>query len=457
MNWVQVVDFQGKPELMRDVFDARMLMEHPRRSQETYKLEAVYYSFRITYGGGDEVPRFCQILEREDLVLRLCHRMMAHSIPEPFVVKQNPDENSLQSPPQINHHCCYRCGDSLEDIFCHQCTCELCGKGAHYGYNCPPKVQTIPKPKHFNNQTVDELPQSLPSFDPTCYSEDGNSFTYDSKSNLVHDSPNVFDPPSQPPVYSCEFYRNDACYGYYCTPQVLFIYTEPCLLDSRSPHVVSAAKLPISNPNEFDLWKMRIEKYFLMNDYSLWEVILNGDSPAPTRVVEGVLQPLKFNSHKDANVLMEAIEKRFRRNTETKKVQKTLLKQQYENFTGLNSESLDQIHDRLQSSSPQLDNEDLKQIDSNDLEEMDLKWQRTGRNLGANGPTSLGFDMSKVECYNCHKKGHFTKKCRSPKDSRSNGAAEPQSMSVSCYKSLTLYHFIQIWIRNKNQGDVKIL
>nr|GEW87876.1 hypothetical protein [Tanacetum cinerariifolium] len=91
-----------------------------------------------------------------------------------------------------------------------------------------------------------------------------------------------------------------------------------------------------------------------------------------------------------------------------------------------------------QSSSPQLDNEDLKQIDSNDLEEMDLKWQmatltirarqflqRTRRNLGANGPTSLGFDMSKMEFYNCHRKGHFAKECRYPKDSRRNGAAEP--------------------------------
>nr|GEV03766.1 retrovirus-related Pol polyprotein from transposon TNT 1-94 [Tanacetum cinerariifolium] len=58
------------------------------------------------------------------------------------------------------------------------------------------------------------------------------------------------------------------------------------------PQVVSAAKLPILNLNEFDLWKMRIEQYFLMTDYSLWEVILNGDSPAPTRVIEGVVQPV---------------------------------------------------------------------------------------------------------------------------------------------------------------------
>nr|GFC39165.1 hypothetical protein [Tanacetum cinerariifolium] len=84
-----------------------------------------------------------------------------------------------------------------------------------------------------------------------------------------------------------------------------------------------------------------------------------------------------------------------------------------------------------QSNSLQLDNEDLKQIDADDLEEMDLKWQmsiltmrartflqRTGRNLGSNGTTSIGFDMSKVEYYNCHKRWHLTRECRSPRDAR---------------------------------------
>nr|GEV18196.1 hypothetical protein [Tanacetum cinerariifolium] len=120
-------------------------------------------------------------------------------------------------------------------------------------------------------------------------------------------------------------------------------------MDSLSPQLVSAAKLPILNPNEFDLWKMRVEQYFLMTDYSF----------------------------------------------------------------------------------PKLDNEDLKHIDVDDLKEMDLRWQmamltmrarrflqKTVRNLVANGPTSMGFDMSKVECYNCHRKGHFARECRSPKDSR---------------------------------------
>nr|GFD07289.1 ribonuclease H-like domain-containing protein [Tanacetum cinerariifolium] len=63
-------------------------------------------------------------------------------------------------------------------------------------------------------------------------------------------------------------------------------------MESLSPQVVFAAKLPILNPNEFDLWKMRIEQYFLMTDYALWEVILNGDSPIPTRVINDVVQPV---------------------------------------------------------------------------------------------------------------------------------------------------------------------
>nr|GEZ14502.1 ribonuclease H-like domain-containing protein [Tanacetum cinerariifolium] len=152
---------------------------------------------------------------------------------------------------------------------------------------------------------------------------------------------------------------------------------------------------------------------------------------------------LKFNSHQDAKTLMEAIEKRFRGNIKTKKVQKTILKQKYENFIGSYSKSLYQIHDRLQklvsqleihrvslsqedvnlnqSNSPQLDNDNLKQIDVDDLKEMDLRWQmamltmrarrflqKTCKNLGANGPTSMGFDMSKVDCYNCHE-GTFCK------------------------------------------------
>nr|GEZ61822.1 hypothetical protein [Tanacetum cinerariifolium] len=116
---------------------------------------------------------------------------VANAPREPFVVNQDPGKNSSQSPPQINHHCCYGCGDPLEGIFCHQCTCKLCGNGAHYGYNCPSKVPIIPDPEPFHNQTIKELPPTVQSFDP--------------KPDLVHKSPNVSNPPPQLPFISCEF------------------------------------------------------------------------------------------------------------------------------------------------------------------------------------------------------------------------------------------------------------
>nr|GFD37603.1 hypothetical protein [Tanacetum cinerariifolium] len=56
--------------------------------------------------------------------------------------------------------------------------------------------------------------------------------------------------------------------------------------------------------------------------------------------------------------------------------------------------------------------------------------QKTGRNLATNGPTSIGFDMAKVECYNCHRKGYFSREYRSPKDSRRTVVAEPQRRNV---------------------------
>nr|GFA47259.1 hypothetical protein [Tanacetum cinerariifolium] len=75
-----------------------------------------------------------------------------------------------------------------------------------------------------------------------------------------------------------------------------------------------------------------------------------------------------------------------------------------------------------------LNNEVLKQIDPDDLEEIDLKWQmamltmrarrflqKTRRNLDVKGTKTIGFDKTKVECYNCHRRGYFSRKCRAPK------------------------------------------
>nr|GFA13222.1 hypothetical protein [Tanacetum cinerariifolium] len=170
---------------------------------------------------------------------------------------------------------------------------------------------------------------------------------------------------------------------------------------------------------------MRIEQYFLLTDYSLWEVILNGDSPVPTHIVEAD----STNDLVSAVVDVSAVGAKLSTST----------------LPNVDSLSNDVIYSFFasQSSSPRLDNEDLKQIDVDDLEKMDLKWQmamltmrarrflqKTGRNLGANGPTSMDFDVAKVECYNCHRKGHFARECRSPKDSRRTAVAEPQRRNI---------------------------
>nr|GEW44264.1 hypothetical protein [Tanacetum cinerariifolium] len=274
--------------------------------------------------------------------------------------------------------------------------------------------------------------------------------------------------------------------------------------------VVSAAKLPILNPNEFHLWKIRIEQYFLMTDYSLWEVILNGDSPVPTRIVEGVSQlvapttaeqrlarknelkargtllmalldkhQLKFNSHKDAKTLMEAIEKRFSLDQIHDRLQKlvsqleihrvslsqeavnlnlkiyeTQVKQSsspgttIQNLAFVSSTSTDSTTDSVSvaasvsagcvklpaSPLPNVDSLSNAVIYSFFMAMLTMRarrfLQKTGKNLGSNGPTSMWFDMSKVECYNCHRKGHFARECRSPKDLRRLDAAKPQRRTV---------------------------
>ncbi|GKC03658.1 hypothetical protein Tco_0995268 [Tanacetum coccineum] len=139
---------------------------------------------------------------------------------EPFVFNQDPGKNSSQSLPHIDH-CCYGCGDSLDDIFYQRCTCESCGK-------------------------------------------DENSFTYDSKPNFVDDSPKVFNPPPQPPMYSCEFCGNNARYGHYCTPQVRTF---------SNPNILSDFKLCDTSSDDADFED--IEYGLVRRDVILREKLLN--------------------------------------------------------------------------------------------------------------------------------------------------------------------------------------
>nr|GEX58617.1 hypothetical protein [Tanacetum cinerariifolium] len=226
-------------------------------------------------------------------------------------------------------------------------------------------------------------------------------------------------------------------------------------------------------------------------NYALWEVIINGDSPVPKPPVVGTVVPPKTEAQKLARkneLKAKTIKIRFGGNKESKKMHKTILKQEYENFVASISKGLDKTYDRFQklisqldlngefisqedakmkllmslppawnnialimrnkpnvetlsmddlynnlktvtvahdihaaglkeqpsassyaddvmfsffacqSNTLQLDNKDLEQIDTDDLEEMDLKWQEP-----------VGFDKTKVKCYNFHKRGHFAR------------------------------------------------
>ncbi|GJV80110.1 uncharacterized mitochondrial protein-like protein [Tanacetum coccineum] len=116
------------------------------------------------------------------------------------------------------------------------------------------------------------------------------------------------------------------------------------------------AKLPILKLGEYEMWAIRIKQYFQIQDYALWEVIENGDSwvsVSQTTEENGIIvtkmsTPLIFSQYPDAKSMFAAIETRFGGNAATKKTQKTLLKQQYENFSATSAESLDSIFNRLQ-------------------------------------------------------------------------------------------------------------
>ncbi|GJZ76738.1 putative ribonuclease H-like domain-containing protein [Tanacetum coccineum] len=170
-------------------------------------------------------------------------------------------------------------------------------------------------------------------------------------------------------------------------------------MDTQSTQTI---KLPILQPDEYDLWKME-----------------------------------------DANVLQRI-------------TQKNLLKEQYENFLhpAQNTNSATRAVNTAQGvntantqgaadSSTTLDNEDLQQIHPDDLEEIDLRWniamltmrarrflKNTRRKLDMANKERIRFDKSKVECFNCHKRGHFARECRAPRNQDSRNK-EPTRRTVS--------------------------
>nr|GEW16978.1 hypothetical protein [Tanacetum cinerariifolium] len=191
---------------------------------------------------------------------------------------------------------------------------------------------------------------------------------------------------------------------------------------------------------------------------------------------------LRFSKYETAKELWEAILKTFGGNEATKKTNKNQLKMQYGNFKAEGSEtleddrdtmSLDDVYNHLkvyepevqkklesnsqnlafisssntssgkaaslshdtvcayiatQSNGSQIKYKDITQIDEDDIEEMDIKWnmallsmradrfwKKTGKKITIQGSDVAGFDKSKVECFNCHKMGNFARECREPR------------------------------------------
>ncbi|GKC13143.1 hypothetical protein Tco_1009925 [Tanacetum coccineum] len=108
------------------------------------------------------------------------------------------------------------------------------------------------------------------------------------------------------------------------------------------------------------MWKLRIEQYFQVQNYALWEVIETVTTEEKAQKKNDVKErsmllmalpnehQLILSQYKDTKTLFEAIQARFGGNEATKKTQKTLLKQMYENFSASSQESLDSISNRLQ-------------------------------------------------------------------------------------------------------------
>nr|GEZ74197.1 hypothetical protein [Tanacetum cinerariifolium] len=220
---------------------------------------------------------------------------------------------------------------------------------------------------------------------------------------------------------------------------------------------------------------MRIKQYFLTTDYSLWEVILNGDSLSPTRVVEGVLQSvapttaeqrlarknelkacdtllmalpdkhqLKFNSHKDAKALMEVIEKRFRGNTERKKRNKTDLEEQSLNDL-FNSLKIYEAEVKSSSSagtttqniafmpSSNIDSTTEPVIAAASVSVVCAKMLVSSlSNIDSLSNAIDADDLEEMEL-----KWQMAMECRSPKESRKNGVVEPQRKNVPVDSSIS--------------------
>ncbi|GKF58597.1 hypothetical protein Tco_0172134 [Tanacetum coccineum] len=111
-------------------------------------------------------------------------------------------------------------------------------------------------------------------------------------------------------------------------------------MDLETAQLTTTAKFPTLKQGEYDMWRLRIEQYFQVQDYALWDVIKNGTITTKEKVQKKndikarsmwlMALPnehlITFNPYKDAKTLFAYIQTRFGGSEATKKTQKTLLK-----------------------------------------------------------------------------------------------------------------------------------
>ncbi|KAI3729290.1 hypothetical protein L6452_17943 [Arctium lappa] len=159
------------------------------------------------------------------------------------------------------------------------------------------------------------------------------------------------------------------------------------------------SKVPMLRPNEFDMWKIRIKQYILLTDYSMWDIIENGPSEAGKIGADGKRTPPKTDAERktrqtemkalstlllaipneyqhqfcnctDAEMLWNALEKRFSSTKSTKRNQKAILKQQYENFMSTKNESMTQTFDRFNKLIGELATVGNDQLEEKELDDL---------------------------------------------------------------------------------------